>query len=97
MPIGDADLSVFLSDFAVPVVYGAQSTVGIFDENDTPLPGAESSFDVNVRASTVLIATGALTDLAVDTAITVNGRSFQIRRAPLEADGKLTLLVLAPT
>lgn len=90
------DVAAFFPDFGVPVVYGAQSTVGIFDENDAPLPAAESSFDVTVRASTLLIKTGSLTDLAADAAITVNGRNFVIRRSLLEGDGKLTLLVLAP-
>lgn len=91
-----ADVPSFFKDFGVPVVYGAQSTVGIFDENDAPLAGAESSFDVNVRSSTVLIRAGSLTGLAADSAITVNGRNFVLRRLPLEADGKLQLLILAP-
>lgn len=96
MPLGDADIAsgVFFAEFGVPVVYGAQTTRGNFDES-----GQDSVFDDNKSVSNsapqVEIAAGAFSPAPkVDDVLTVNGKRYKLRSSSPMDDGATVVLKL---
>lgn len=95
MAFGDGDLCFIMSDvFSVPVVFGAQKTCGIVDVADHEVEDG-SGRPIQVRRTALLIKSGSLTDLAIDSSITVDGDARKVRDISLREDGKLTELLLA--
>lgn len=97
MAFGDEDLDTFLSDFAVPVVYGATSTRGILRVYDQGNPAPESDNSSIGRWVEVLVKTGSLPGLAQETPITVNGPYYRVHSFDRMNDGAFTKLTLQAT
>lgn len=77
-PLGtSAELDFMFADAGIAVVYGAQSCNGFLDK-ETMRAGHEGVEVVDGEESLV-IRDGALTALANDTAITVDGIAYKIR------------------
>jgi hypothetical protein len=92
----DALLAVFANTrLTVPVQYGAQSTRGVFTRTDESL-GTHEGEDVVGTLITCEIVTGALTGIALNAAITVDGANYTIQDPRRIEDGKITRLYLAP-
>lgn len=95
MAFGDCDLAFMMSDvFGVPVVFGSQRTRGILDVADHELEDG-SGQPVQLRRTALLIKSDSLTELAIDSAIKVDGTSRKVRDISLREDGKITELLLA--
>lgn len=96
MPLGsDADLRSMLRDAGEVVVYNGVSSYGILEHQDAVQPTTDQGGMVQVRVSTLLIATNAFTDLRVNGKVVVAGKPYRIDGPPmLEDDGALTRLTL---
>lgn len=88
------DVSSMLNDpfMSVAVVYGAQTTRGLLDRPGQIVSTSEG--DVIASATSLTIQTGSLANIALDTAITVDGGSFKVRDVVKIDDGSLTRLDL---
>lgn len=95
MAFGDADLPALFGDLGVAVALGASTTTGLFDQGQVQRIAPESGLIENVTQTSVLIATGTLTGLAQDAAITVDGTVYRVRNWSPRDDGRLTEIVLA--
>lgn len=96
MPLGsDADLLFMLRDAGDVVVYNGVSSYGILEHGDAVQPTDQGGM-VQVRVSTLLIATNAFADLRTNGKVVVAGKPYRIDGPPmLEDDGALTRLTLA--
>lgn len=93
--LDDDLLAVFADEsLTVPVLYGAQSTRGIFTRTDEALPGGEGE-DVVGDVITLEIVAGSLAALALSSAITADGANYTIQDYRRIEDGKLYRLFLA--
>lgn len=82
MPFAE-DLDVFLADFGVPCIAGAQQFVGLLDQPDELLtfPRADAhsrQYELTYR--------GDKASLSRDQAVSVNGVAFTVREAPRQVD-----------
>ncbi len=92
---GAADLDALLAQLGVSVTYGGNTVNGLFDREDLFLQDP-SGLHVSTKRQSVLVKTGALTALAVNSAITVDGGTYHIRDVSLEpGDGAFTRITLA--
>ena len=96
MAFGDADLNMVMGDvFSVAITYGAQTATGIFNQaSQLAATGLDGGF-MNINETTVDIQSGDLTSLQQDSAITVDGTSYQIRDTQVLDDGKITRIWLS--
>lgn len=98
MPYGaqlTTDLAYILGgDFSVAVSYGAQACRGIYRETQTVVQDA-GQMPVELALRSVTIAADALTGLAIDQPITVDGTSYRIRDTEPANRGLATRIVLA--
>jgi hypothetical protein len=96
MSLGSAsDLAFMLKDAGVSVVFNGITSTGILDRADAFQP-SDGGAMLQVRTTTLLIATGVFTHLRSGAAIVVEGRPYKINAPPeLQDDGGLTLLTLA--
>ena len=76
------DLSVFLADFGLPVVYGAIQTTGILD-----MPGQTLLGDVSSNDYGLTYATATMPSLKVGDRLTVGGIAYIARNPNPEGDG----------
>lgn len=81
-PLGDA------------FVFGAQSTRCLFDDSMTVVDD-EMGMDVARRVRMATIRTGSVTALAEDSAVTVAGVAYTVRKILPAEDGLLTRVLLA--
>ena len=96
MPVfGAADLDALLAQMGVSVTYASTTVQGLLDREDL-LQTDPSGLQVSVRRTVVRVKTGALANLAVNSAITVDGTAYHIRDVNLEGDGAYTVIVLVP-
>jgi hypothetical protein len=92
---GDTDLPAFFGDLGVPVVLGPSRTKGLFNQTQLERVAAETGALENITDTTVVVATGTVTGLVQDAAITVDGVAYVVRDwAPLD-DGRLTEIRIA--
>ena len=93
MPLGDADMAVFFSDFGVPVAFGSQSARGLFDA-----PGKDAIFDRTSVSDTEyrleLAASAFIPFPDVKARLTVNGSAFAVNSATPLDDGATVELKL---
>lgn len=82
--------------FSVAITYGAQTARGIKDDAEELVAGEEGT-TFSIRRRVVYIETGDLTSVSVDSAITVDGTSYNITAIEPVGDGKLTRLTLVGT
>ena len=95
MAFGDDDLSMMIADvFSVAASYGAQSCRGFFNDSEEIIGSSEGSAFA-IRTRMFHIQTGDLTSVTVDSAITVDGTSYNITAITPRDDGKITVLTLA--
>lgn len=90
-----SDVSTMLTDpfTSVAVVFGAQNARGVLNESE--VTESPAGFAVEQIATTLELATGALAGLAVNSAITADGRNFKVRDTAIVEDGLVTRLTLA--
>ena len=92
---GAADLDALLAQMGVSVTFGSTTVNGLFDRDDVFLQDP-SGMHVSTRRQSVLVKTGALAGLTVNSAITVDGNPYHIRDVSLEpGDGAFTRITLA--
>lgn len=92
----DLDLSHMLGEAGVLVVFNGESTYGILDLSDS-YEALDQGGQVISRRASLLVATGALTNLRDRGRITVDGIPYVIGGHPQrEDDGKLTRCPLVP-
>ena len=94
---GDAHLDMVKTypGTSVPITYGAQTGYGFsFDRGGNP-QGFVGDFAAVIEETSVLVKYGDFTSLQQDTAITVDGTSYQIRRVEDTDDAHVIRLVLA--
>lgn len=77
----------------VEVVYGAVETWGHLDTIDLHAVGGEGEGVIGTQRS-VLVATGKIGTVTMDSEITVGGTSFQVRDHAREDDGATTRILL---
>src|SRR5688500_1549154 len=72
------DVSTMLTDpfTSVAVVFGAQNARGILNESEVTQDG--NGIAVEQIATTLELATGALADVIVNSAITADGRNYKV-------------------
>jgi hypothetical protein len=87
-----SDLAFMLKDAGVPVLYNGASSYGILDRSDA-LQGTDGAM-MQVRTTTLLIATDAFTNVRTDGRIVVDKRPYKITAFDLQDDGALTQLQL---
>ena len=91
--LGDLDLPYLFRDFGIAVVMGAQQTTGILDDGEgLVVPGYAPG--MTGRELALTLRTGALTGLAVGTALTVGGTAYVVRERLTLDDGKITRCLL---
>lgn len=73
------NLDTFLADFGVPVVSGALSGVGLFNCPDQVIGGAFASVSTEYTVEVKTSVFGALTH---NSAITVDGVAYTVKRVP---------------
>lgn len=74
------------------VQYGDRSTMGNLSRETVGIMDDEG--DREITQTSVIVITGDLGTLLPDTAITVDGQSYQIRTARQHGDGQLTRIRL---
>lgn len=92
---GAGDLPALLADQGVAIVFGASTTQGLLDKQQAQLPSPETGALLDVLHTTVTIVTGSLPNLAVESAITVDGVACKVRNLNPIDDGQLTELIVA--
>jgi hypothetical protein len=90
MAFGDSDLDVYLSDFGVPVVYGSTNARGILRIYDQGNPGPGADDSTLGRFVEVLVKTGALPQLSLQSIITVDGIVYTVTNFDRVNDGAFT-------
>lgn len=92
---GDADLPTFFADFGVPVIFGAATAQGIFDQPqqiklaDQGFGGVETAFPavhLPYNAFSPMPLTGD--------AVNVNGTNYTVAETTAEGDGAVVCLEL---
>jgi len=91
--LGEFDLPYLFRDFGVAVVKGAEQTTGILDDGEG-LVVAGFAPGMTGRELGLTLRTGALTGLAVGSALTVGGTAYVVRERLTLDDGKLTRCLL---
>jgi hypothetical protein len=98
MSFGEGDLPVWTADFGVDVTFGGVTVKGILDETDLPAVTADGSVEGLVHGTTLAISSpdlALLVGLTIDSALTVDGRSFTVREFLRIDDGKFRHVMLA--
>jgi hypothetical protein len=85
-----ADLDVYFTDFGVPVVYGATNARGILRIYDQGNPSPNENDSTIGRFVEVLVKTGALPQLSLQSIITVDGIVYTITSFDRVNDGAFT-------
>ena len=81
------DLNAFFTDFAVPVTYGAQTSLAIFDQPDAEiLNGRMVSRQYSIR-----FPVGTFAGLKHGDNVFVSGLRYYIQEVTTESDGLITL------
>lgn len=94
MPIGfygASDLDALLAEFGVPVELEGQTVQGIVDIADLGDAGEPIT-----KGFTVLVKTGALTELAEKASIKVDGKKYRVTATEQLDDGALTRVYGTP-
>jgi hypothetical protein len=94
---GDAHLDMVKTfpGTSVPVVYGATNGYGFEFVRGSNVRSYGDQFGAVVEETSVLVKYGDFSSLQQDTAITVDGTTYQIRRVEDVDDAHLVRLVLA--
>lgn len=96
MAFGDTDRDVFLADLGVDVTANSVTVKGLLKNDDiVEQTNQLSGYEFQMRRMTVLVKTGALANLKVDDAITVDGTSCQVRSIDLVGDGAFTRVTVS--
>lgn len=93
MAFGDEDLPALFADMGVTVVKGVESTLGILDDAEN-LVAQGLAPGMTGRGLALLLRTGALSNLAVDDALTVGGTPYVVRERLRLDDGALSAVAL---
>lgn len=89
---GASDVQAMLDTFGVPVVLGAVTAKGIFDNPEAVLEGSP---DMAAARPTVLVKTGTFPALATGADLTVDGEAFKVAGFHRVEDGATTIIDLA--
>lgn len=97
MAFGDADLDVFMTDFAVSVVVGSVLIKGIKDtQSDVVLGSGGAGVIGSLPAIRVKASDVAARNIAIGTALTVDGTAYTVREpVSLGPDGAFVRLWLS--
>lgn len=93
LPTAAADLAAILSEVGDVVSFGEITAFGCLDESD--VLETTDGMQLQTRATTLLIATGALGKVPQNSKLTVAGREYAVRDLSLEGDGATQRLTLA--
>lgn len=94
---GDAHLTMVKTHpgLSVPVVYGATNGYGFSFDRGSGVRGFVGDVSAIVEETSVLVMYGDFSALQQDTAITVDGTAYQIRRVEDTDDAHVIRIVLA--
>jgi hypothetical protein len=84
VPVGEGEARVYLRDFGQAVVFGATKTTGILDHE--VLRVADGYTRERVGTQTLLVESGSLGSVSVDSAITIGGTPYRVRSLPMPTD-----------
>jgi hypothetical protein len=90
----DQDIPFLLADFGDSVTIGSVTKNGILDENDTLLASDRGGGEVIVPVTTLTLRTSDFPNLAIDTSITVGGKTYKVRERLKTGDAALTKVLL---
>lgn len=85
------DLAGFLSDFGVPVVFGATTALGILDEPTEVIAGG-MVLTVDYQLT---FRTADLLGMGYQSAVTVGGASYIVREVRAQDDGSFSIAYLS--
>lgn len=83
---GDTDLPVFFTDFAVPIIYGGVTKMGIVDYNDAENPEG-GTVRILDRITQVTLPYNAFPAMTRESDVTVDGVAMKVRDIVQSNDG----------
>lgn len=87
------DLSVFFSDFAVPIKWGSVEGSALVNLNDEAVLEELGRGSQVGELVSVLIRTDEFDGLAIGDAVTIDGKAYSVRERVRSQDGKVTRLL----